>query len=130
MSLHLLAASNFLIIIHLFFATCQAETQGNKYVQALFKTRQPKFPFPHSMSVIVSSDNRSTKSRSNTLRKDKKEEDRKRKRPVREQRDSQMFSQGTADVILDYCVDYWDGYDVHPLTPGIRLYFIIYKIRS
>jgi len=90
---------------------------GNKYVQVLFKTRKPKFPFPHGMSVIVSSVAQNEKSKSNSLRK---EEERKRKRTSKEQNDKQMFSQGTADVILDYCIDYWDGYDVHPLTPVIR----------
>lgn len=96
-------------------------------MQAFFKTRKPKFPFPHAMSVIVSIDNRNSKSRSNTLRTDKKDEDRKRRRLSRDQKDSQMFSQGTADVILDYCVDYWDGCNVYPLTPSIRLPFILLK---
>lgn len=117
--------------VQLFTYKNLAETQaGNKYVQAFFKTRKPKFPFPHAMSVIVSIDNRNSKSRSNTLRKDKKDEDRKRKRLSRDQKDSQMFSQGTADVILDYCVDYWDGCNVYPLTPSIRKKILDFYQRS
>ena len=34
--------------------------------------------------------------------------------------DTQMFSQGTADMILDFCVDYWNGDDVVPLTSANR----------
>ena len=74
------------------------------------------------MSVIVSSAGQNDRSKSNTLRK---EEERKRKRTNREQNDKQMFSQGTADVILDFCIDYWDGFDVHPLTPAIRFVLMI-----
>lgn len=85
-------------------------------MKAIFKTRKPKFPFPHAMSVIVGSG----KNGSSASRKERKDEDRKRKRSMSNREDRQMFSQGTADVILDYCVDYWDGYDVHPLTPAIR----------
>ena len=69
------------------------------------------------MSVIVSSVGPNERAKSNSLRK---EDDRKRKRTCREQNDKQMFSQGTADVILDYCIDYWDGHDVYPLTPALR----------
>lgn len=32
----------------------------------------------------------------------------------------QLLSQGTADIIVDSCVDYWDGYDLCPLTPSDR----------
>ncbi|XP_003739856.1 transmembrane protein 94 [Galendromus occidentalis] len=28
----------------------------------------------------------------------------------------QMFSQGTADLILDHCTDYWDGHNICPIT--------------
>lgn len=32
----------------------------------------------------------------------------------------QLMSQGTAEVILDSCVEYWDGHDLYPLTPADR----------
>ncbi|XP_069685217.1 transmembrane protein 94 isoform X2 [Periplaneta americana] len=52
-----------------------------------------KFPFPHMVAVVV-----------------------------REQShgDLQLMSQGTADIILDSCVDYWDGHDLCPLSPADR----------
>ncbi|XP_023719863.1 transmembrane protein 94 isoform X3 [Cryptotermes secundus] len=52
-----------------------------------------KFPFPHMVAVIM-----------------------------REQThgDLQLMSQGTADIILDSCVDYWDGHDLCPLSPADR----------
>lgn len=28
----------------------------------------------------------------------------------------QLLSQGTADVILDSCIEFWDGHDLCPLT--------------
>lgn len=73
------------------------------------------------MSVIVNNNNcKNNNARSNTMWKEKKEEEKKRKRSSNDHEEKHMFSQGTADVILDFCVDYWDGYDVHPLTPAIR----------
>lgn len=32
----------------------------------------------------------------------------------------QMFSQGTADLILEHCTDYWDGHSICPLTDADR----------
>lgn len=32
----------------------------------------------------------------------------------------QLFSQGTADIILDACIDFWDGYDLSPVSPTVR----------
>lgn len=32
----------------------------------------------------------------------------------------QLLSQGTADIIVDSCVDYWDGHDLCSLTPSDR----------
>ena len=85
----------------------------NKYVQAFFKTRKPKFPFPHAMSAVVNTD-KNKKIKLSTSMKEK------RKKVAIKYKEKQMFSQGTADVILDYCIDYWDGQDVLPLTPGLR----------
>lgn len=52
-----------------------------------------KFPFPHMVAVVM-----------------------------REQShgDLQLMSQGTADIILDFCVDYWDGHDLCPMSPADR----------
>jgi hypothetical protein len=61
-----------------------------------------KFPFPHMVAVIM-----------------------------REQShgDLQLMSQGTADIILDSCVDYWDGHDLCPLSPADR-YFYFPSVRQ
>lgn len=47
-------------------------------------------PFPHSLSVVIRD------LQSNSL---------------------QMLTQGTADIILDCCDDFWDGHDLRPLGP-------------
>ncbi|CAL4159798.1 unnamed protein product, partial [Meganyctiphanes norvegica] len=52
-----------------------------------------KFPFPHMMSVLM----RDTGSRK-----------------------LELMSQGTADIVLDSCSDYWDGYDICPLAEKDR----------
>ena len=39
-------------------------------------------------------------------------------RPVQPQ--LQLLSQGTADLILDSCVEYWDGKDLKPLSAQER----------
>lgn len=52
-----------------------------------------KFPFPHMVSVLM----RDTGSRK-----------------------LELMSQGTADIVLDSCSDYWDGYDICPLTEKDR----------
>lgn len=52
-----------------------------------------KVPFPHALSVVV----RETPGGS-----------------------LQLFSQGTADLILDCCDDYWNGKDLRPLMKEDR----------
>ncbi|XP_071522630.1 transmembrane protein 94 isoform X2 [Panulirus ornatus] len=52
-----------------------------------------KFPFPHMVSVLVRD---------------------------RASRKLELMSQGTADIVLDSCTDYWDGYDICPLTEKDR----------
>ena len=52
-----------------------------------------KFPFPHMVAVVMRDQSRG---------------------------DLQLMSQGTADIILDSCVDYWDGHDLCPLSPADR----------
>lgn len=63
--------------------------KDNKYARSLQLSTKLKFPFPHMFAVIVkelSSGN------------------------------MQLLSEGTADIILDSCIDYWNGYDIVPLT--------------
>jgi len=52
-----------------------------------------KFPFPHMVAVVMRDQSHG---------------------------DLQLMSQGTADIILDSCVDYWDGHDLCPLSPADR----------
>ncbi|XP_066939113.1 transmembrane protein 94 isoform X15 [Macrobrachium rosenbergii] len=52
-----------------------------------------KFPFPHMVSVLMRD---------------------------RASQKLELMSQGTADIILDSCTDYWDGYDICPLTEKDR----------
>lgn len=52
-----------------------------------------KVPFPHALSVVVK------ESPGGSL---------------------QLFSQGTADLVLDCCDDYWNGRDLRPLTKEDR----------
>ncbi|KAK7076247.1 hypothetical protein SK128_018931 [Halocaridina rubra] len=52
-----------------------------------------KFPFPHMVSVLM---------------RDRASEK------------LELMSQGTADIVLDSCTDYWDGYDICPLTEKDR----------
>lgn len=63
--------------------------KDNKYARSLQLSTKLKFPFPHMFAVVVkelSSGN------------------------------MQLLSEGTADIILDSCIDYWNGYDIMPLT--------------
>lgn len=32
----------------------------------------------------------------------------------------QLLTQGTADVILDSCIEFWDGQDISPLSVADR----------
>ncbi|CAH1129293.1 unnamed protein product [Ceutorhynchus assimilis] len=67
--------------------------RDNKYAKALQLSTRLKFPFPHAFAVVV-----------------------------RElcSGNMQLLSEGTADIILDCCVDYWDGLDLCPLTHSDR----------
>ncbi|XP_018571682.1 transmembrane protein 94 isoform X2 [Anoplophora glabripennis] len=67
--------------------------RDNKYARSLQLSTKLKFPFPHMFAVVVkelSSGN------------------------------IQLLSEGTADIILDSCVDYWDGHDLMPLMISDR----------
>ena len=37
----------------------------------------------------------------------------------------QLLSQGTGEILLDSCVDFWDGQDLCPLTVADRFFFFI-----
>lgn len=64
-----------------------------KFAKQLSISTKLKFPFPHMMATVV------REKKSGCL---------------------QLMSQGTAEVILDSCVEYWDGHDLYPLTPADR----------
>lgn len=67
--------------------------RDNKYARSLSMSTKLKFPFPHMYAVVVKELNTGS---------------------------MQLLSQGTADIILDSCVDYWDGRDLCPLTTADR----------
>ncbi|XP_025836465.1 transmembrane protein 94 isoform X2 [Agrilus planipennis] len=67
--------------------------RDNKYARSLQMQTKLKFPFPHMFAVIVKELSSGS---------------------------TQLLSQGTADVILDSCVDYWDGQDLCTLTQADR----------
>ncbi|XP_040573860.1 transmembrane protein 94 [Lepeophtheirus salmonis] len=62
-----------------------------------------KFPFPHMVSVLIQQ--RSTGTR-------------------------QLFSQGTSDIILDSCIDFWSGKDLEALTEDARKKILDFYQRS
>lgn len=63
--------------------------RDNKYARSLQLSTKLKFPFPHMFATVV-------KERSSGS--------------------VQLLSEGTADIILDSCVDFWDGNDLCALT--------------
>uniref|UniRef100_A0A1Q3FCQ9 Putative conserved plasma membrane protein n=1 Tax=Culex tarsalis TaxID=7177 RepID=A0A1Q3FCQ9_CULTA len=64
-----------------------------KFARSLQLAAKVKVPFPHSLSVVM------------------------REMPGGS---LQLLTQGTADIVLDSCDDYWDGQDLHPLTEKER----------
>ena len=69
-----------------------SDPEADKFARNLSLARL-KFPFPHMVSVTV------------------------------QQRTTggwQLFSQGTADIVLDSCTDAWSGADLEPLTGEVR----------
>ncbi|XP_016662636.1 transmembrane protein 94 isoform X2 [Acyrthosiphon pisum] len=68
-----------------------------KFARSLPNTTKLKFPFPHMVCVGL------------------------RERSIGKAATSlQLFSQGTADIILDACIDFWDGHDLSPISPSVR----------
>lgn len=64
-----------------------------RFARSLQISTKVKVPFPHSMSVVM-------KETTNGA--------------------LQLLTQGTADIILDCCDDFWDGHDLKPLRPQDR----------
>ncbi|XP_065080597.1 transmembrane protein 94 isoform X2 [Ochlerotatus camptorhynchus] len=64
-----------------------------KFARSLQLAAKVKVPFPHSLSVVM------------------------RENPGGS---LQLLTQGTADIVLDSCDDYWNGQDLHPLTEKER----------
>ena len=58
-----------------------------KFAKSLSISTKLKFPFPHMVAVVVKE---------------------------KFGGGSQLLTQGTADIILDSCVDFWDVHDLYP----------------
>lgn len=72
-----------------------------RFARQLRISSKVKVPFPHSLSVVMRD------LQSNSL---------------------QMLTQGTADIVLDCCDDFWDGKDLRPLGPQERKRAQVIKI--
>ncbi|KAK0168024.1 hypothetical protein PV327_001865 [Microctonus hyperodae] len=64
-----------------------------KFARSLSISTKLKFPFPHMVAVIVKE---------------------------RGGGGLQLLTQGTADIILDSCIEFWDGHDLCPLSAADR----------
>lgn len=64
-----------------------------RFARQLQIASKVKVPFPHCLSVVM------RESHSQSL---------------------QLMTQGTADIVLDCCDDFWDGHDLRPLTTQER----------
>ncbi|KPJ08304.1 hypothetical protein RR48_13043 [Papilio machaon] len=86
------------------FRHLQADTirRETRFVRSLHLSTKVKVPLPHMLAVIV-------KDQANQL---------------------QMLTQGTADIILDSCVDYWNGRDLTPISPSDRKKIIDFYQRN
>ncbi|XP_045449004.1 transmembrane protein 94 [Melitaea cinxia] len=86
------------------FRHLQADTirRETRFMRSLHLNTRVKVPLPHMLAVIV-------KDQSNQL---------------------QMLTQGTADIILDSCVDYWNGRDLTPISPSVRKKIIDFYQRN
>ncbi|XP_049868752.1 transmembrane protein 94 isoform X2 [Pectinophora gossypiella] len=86
------------------FRHLQADTirRETRFVRSLHLNTRVKVPLPHMLAVLV-------KDQANQL---------------------QMLSQGTADIILDSCVDYWNGRDLTPISPADRKKIIDFYQRN
>ncbi|XP_057323877.1 transmembrane protein 94 isoform X3 [Microplitis mediator] len=64
-----------------------------KFARSLSIATKLKFPFPHMVAVVMKE---------------------------RTGGSLQLLTQGTADIILDSCIEFWDGHDLCPLTASDR----------
>ncbi|XP_011308488.1 uncharacterized protein KIAA0195 isoform X3 [Fopius arisanus] len=64
-----------------------------KFARSLSIATKLKFPFPHMVAVVVKEKGGGG---------------------------LQLLTQGTADIILDSCIEFWDGHDLCPLSPTDR----------
>ena len=76
------------------FRHLRGQTMDDKFIRNL-QYAQLKFPFPHMVSVTL-------KSKTN--------------RPSTHH----LISQGTADIVLDSCIDAWTGQDLQTLSEDTR----------
>ncbi|XP_026481591.1 LOW QUALITY PROTEIN: transmembrane protein 94 [Ctenocephalides felis] len=83
----------------------QADTlrRDIKFARSLHISSKLKVPFPHTVAVVMKENN------SGAL---------------------QLLSQGTADLTLDSCSDYWDGQEIHTLTAADRKHIHDFYQRS
>lgn len=79
------------IIISVVFQQPETVRRDIKFARSLALATKLKFPFPHMVAVVV-------KERANRGA-------------------LQLFSQGTADIVLDSCVEYWNGKELCTLSP-------------
>ncbi|KAJ8730304.1 hypothetical protein PYW07_017342 [Mythimna separata] len=86
------------------FRQLQADTirRETRFVRSLQLSTKVKVPLPHMLAVVV-------KDQANQL---------------------QMLTQGTADIILDSCVDYWNGKDLTQISPADRKKIIDFYQRN
>ncbi|XP_050670868.1 transmembrane protein 94 isoform X2 [Leptidea sinapis] len=86
------------------FRHLQPETirRETRFVRAIHLSTRVKVPLPHMLAVIV-------KDQASQL---------------------QMLTQGTGDIILDSCVDYWNGKDLTPISPSDRKKIIDFYQRN
>lgn len=76
--------------------------RDTRFARSLHLTTRVKVPLPHMLSVIVRD----------------------------HAKQLQMLTQGTADLILDCCVDYWNGRDLTPISPADRKKIIDFYQRN
>ncbi|XP_058796297.1 transmembrane protein 94 isoform X3 [Phymastichus coffea] len=67
----------------------EAARRDIKFARSLSIATKLKFPFPHMVAVVVKEKNGGG---------------------------LQLLSQGTADIILDSCIEFWDGHDLCPIS--------------
>lgn len=78
-----------------FFQQPDVVRRDIRFARSLQISSKVKVPFPHSLSVVM----REMAGTGQSL---------------------QLLTQGTADIILDCCDDFWDGQDLQPLRPQDR----------